>query len=385
MIKIVTVVGARPQFIKSAAISREIRNNFSNYIEEIIVHTGQHYDNNMSNVFFNELNIPKEKYNLHIGSLNHANQTAEIMTSFDEVMDIEKPDAILLYGDTNSTLSACLVGIKRHIPIIHVEAGVRSYNKKFPEEVNRLICDHVSSILFVPSDDGIMCLEKEGFFVNNAINDGLLMNKPLVFKCGDVMYDNVLFFQSISDNYFEKIVKKYSLPENDYFLITAHRPSNVDNIKDFRNILSFCHYGIKKLNKKIIFPLHPRTRKLIESNPELKEMVEIEGLFILPPVSFLEMIGLQKNAELVITDSGGVQKEAYFMNKPCLIMLEETPWVELVKSKNAKIVGNNYNLLCSGAEHYLNNKPKKFDNIYGDGKSSNFICKKIIENIKYGI
>ena len=381
MIKIVTVVGARPQFIKSAAISREISLNFSSQINEVIVHTGQHYDKSMSNVFFDELNIPKEKYNLQIGSSNHANQTAQIMISFDDVIEKENPNAVLLYGDTNSTLAACLVAVKRQIPIIHIEAGVRSYNKKFPEEVNRLICDHVSSLLFVPSYDGVKCLLREGFSTENTANNDILMNNPLVFHCGDIMYDNTLFFKNKADMHLEKLFTKYSLPKKDYFLITAHRPSNVDITENFKNILSFCHYAINILNKKIVFPIHPRTKKLLENNKELLRMTNIEGLYTIPPVSFIEMIGLQKFSDLIITDSGGVQKEAFIMEKPCLIMLEETPWVELVESKNAMIVGSNYELLCKGAEYYLNNTPKTFDSIYGNGQSCNFICQKIIENI----
>lgn len=383
MIKLLTVIGARPQFIKSAAISRAISKSFFNEIEEVIVHTGQHYDPEMSNIFFDELNIPKEKYNLKIGSSNHAEQTAKIMIALDEVVDKEMPNAILLYGDTNSTLAACLVGVKRHIPVIHVEAGVRSFNKIFPEEVNRLICDHVSSLLFVPSDDGILSLNKEGFNTAETEPEGsLLLNHPNVYRCGDIMYDNTLYYKDRAENYFKALVDKHNLPERNFFLITAHRPSNVDDLENFKAILSFFHYAIESLGKEIIFPIHPRTRKLITQNPELSRMINREGVHCIPPVSFIEMIGLEKNADIIVTDSGGVQKEAFFMEKPCLIMLEETPWVELVESKNAKLVGSNYDLLCHGAKHFLENKSQHFENIYGDGKSADFICKKIIENIK---
>jgi UDP-GlcNAc3NAcA epimerase len=386
MIKILTIVGARPQFIKSAAISRAIAIGFSNHIEEVIVHTGQHYDVNMSEVFFTELKIPKEKYNLNVGSSNHALQTAKIMEEVDHVVEIEKPDAILLYGDTNSTLAACLVGVKRHIPVIHVEAGVRSYNKLFPEEVNRLICDHTSSMLFVPSDDGMVCLQKEGFSVDNQnTGDVLLINSPSVFRCGDIMYDNTLYFQDKAETYFNNLCEKLNLPRNNYFLVTAHRPSNVDDPENLLQILKFFHYSIDVLKKMIIFPIHPRTRKLIDSDPELSVMMNKPGLHCIPAVSFIEMIGLEKYSDLVITDSGGVQKEAYFMQKPCLIMLEETPWVELVTSGNAKLVGNNFNLLCNGAVHFMNNKVSNFPQIYGDGKSAEFICEQIIKTLKNDI
>lgn len=383
MIKVITVVGARPQFIKSAAISRCISEDFSDKIEEIIVHTGQHYDPEMSNVFFDELKIPKEKYNLQIGSSNHANQTAQIMIALDEVVEKENPDTILLYGDTNSTLAACLVGVKRHIPVIHIEAGVRSYNKKFPEEVNRIICDHTSSLLFVPTEDGISSLKKEGFSTNETFpKDNILLNSPNVYKSGDIMYDNTIFFKDKADLYFKNLKEKHELPEKDFFLVTAHRPSNVDDPEHLKNILSFFDYAINELGKEIVFPVHPRTRKLISENPDLSDFINKKGVHYIPPVSFIEMIGLEKYADLIVTDSGGVQKEAYFMEKPCLIMLEETPWVELIESKNALLVGNDYNLLCEGAKFFLENTPTHFENIYGDGKSAHFICQKIIDNIK---
>lgn len=380
MIKLLTVVGARPQFIKAAAISRSISSHFWEKIEEVTLHTGQHYDPNMSEVFFEELSIPREKYNLKIGSYNHAHQTAKIMMGIDEVVEIEKPDALLLYGDTNSTLAASLVAIKRHIPIIHIEAGVRSYNKEFPEEVNRLICDHVSSVLFVPSDSGMESLKKEGFtFDKNFKTKEEILNAPRVFRCGDIMYDNTLFFKDKSDLYFSKLIKHFQIPASNYFLVTAHRPSNVDQPESLENILNFFHFAIDKQHKSIIFPMHPRTKSIIDSNEKLSILLNKPGIFVIPPVSFIEMIALEKNADIVVTDSGGVQKEAYFMEKPCLIMLEETPWVELIASNNARLVGNDYNLLCEGASHYLNQKPTEFEKLYGDGKSANFICEKIIE------
>ncbi len=383
MIKILTVVGARPQFIKSAAISRAIAQHFSDKIDEVLVHTGQHYDSNMSNVFFDEMGIPKEKYNLQIGSSNHAYQTAQIMMAFDDVVEKEQPDAILLYGDTNSTLAACLVAVKRHLPIIHIEAGVRFFNKTFPEEVNRIICDHVSSLLFVPTEDGISCLKKEGFSTaESAPKDKLLLNSPNVYLCGDIMYDNTIYFKDNADSYFEGLKSKHNLPDNNYILVTAHRPANVDHPETFENILQFIHYAINDLNKEVIFPIHPRTQKIINGNSKLKSLIEKEGLHCIPAVSFIEMIGLQKNTDLVVTDSGGVQKEAYFMEKPCLIMLDETSWVELLESGNAKLVGNNYDLLCEGAQFYLENKPERFERIYGDGNSARFICETIIRNFE---
>lgn len=380
MIKIVTIIGARPQFIKAAAISRAIRNSFSKEIEEVIVHTGQHYDEKMSNVFFDELKIPKEKYNLNIGSGSHAEQTAKMMVEIEKVVLVEKPDAILLFGDTNSTLAACLVGIKLHKHIIHVEAGVRSYNKEFPEEVNRLICDNMSSLLFVPSDAGMDSLKREGF--NTGAHDGKASaSNPKVLRCGDIMYDNTLFFQEKVNE--QEVFAKYDIPSEDFILTTMHRPSNVDKIETIEQILKALNTVSEAHNKTIILPLHPRTKKIIAEVDSLNELTKSDKIKIIPPVSFLEMIALEKNADLVITDSGGVQKEAYFMDKPCLIMLEETPWTELVESGNAFLVGNNYELIVDKANHYLSNKNELiFSSLYGDGKASEFICSEIVNLFK---
>ena len=388
MKKILTIVGARPQFIKASAISRVLTSKYFSDVEEVMVHTGQHYDHNMSDVFFKELGLKKEKYNLNIGSSSHAVQTAQMMIEIDKVIDIEDPDAVLLYGDTNSTLASCIVAVKRHIPIIHIEAGVRSHNKKFPEEVNRLICDHVSSMLFVPTYSGIDCLRKEGLNDDREHNYSLiqekqvcLLNSPLVYKCGDIMYDNTLFFQEKANLYFERVYQKNELPKHKYVLVTAHRPSNVDDSGKLKEILRFFHFLINDLGLVVVFPTHPRTKKIIEQSKELKKLIDKSGIYCIPPVSFIEMVGLEKNAELIVTDSGGVQKEAYFMNKPCLIMLEETPWVELLETGNAKLVGNNYDSLCKGAKDFIERKNYSFKKIYGDGNSAKFICEKIYENL----
>ncbi len=382
MIKIVTIIGARPQFIKAAAISRAISNDFEKEIQEIIVHTGQHYDKKMSSVFFDELNIPKEKYNLQIGSGSHAVQTANMLIEIEKVVVKENPDAILLYGDTNSTLAACLVGIKLHKHIIHVEAGVRSYNKEFPEEVNRLICDNMSSLLFVPSDAGMESLKEEGFKVDGT--EGIInASNPKVLRCGDIMYDNTLFFMEHEKVKNTPLFDTYSLPKENYILATMHRPSNVDQLATIEEILKGFNQIVEEHNQSIILPLHPRTKKIIEENAALKKWTENDNIYIIPPVSFLEMTALEKNANLIITDSGGVQKEAYFMGKPCLIMLEETPWTELVESKNALLVGNDYDKIVNGASHFLKiSSQLSFPPLYGDGKASSFICQEIINLFK---
>lgn len=382
MIKLLTVIGARPQFIKAAAISRTIKETYSDQIHEILLHTGQHYDPNMSNVFFEELEIPKEKYNLQIGSGDHSDQTARMMIKIDQVAKEEKPDAILLYGDTNSTLAACLVGIKSHIPIIHIEAGVRSYNKSFPEEVNRLVCDHSSSLLFVPSDAGIKSLIKEGFPKEETSNPILSPDNPKVFRCGDIMYDNTIYFSNKAKNRKDSVFSRYNLPEKDYILATMHRPSNVDKKETIESILKSFHHISNTHEKSIILPIHPRTKKKLEQIEEVSSLIKNERLHIIPAVSFLDMILLESNADLIITDSGGVQKEAYFVEKPCLIMLEETPWTELIETETAILVGSNFDKICEGADLFLTGKTQlDFPKIYGDGNASEFICKQIVKNI----
>jgi len=383
MIKIITVIGARPQFIKAAAISRAIKNSFKNDIDEVLLHTGQHYDANMSNVFFEELEIPKENYNLNIGSGSHAFQTGTMMMKIEEIVLTEKPDAILLYGDTNSTLAATLVAIKLHIPIIHVEAGVRSYNKSFPEEVNRLICDHMSSLLFVPSDSGITSLNNEGFKSEKNNNDLVSPDSPKVFRCGDIMYDNTLYFKGRVGKLKADFFDKHNIPQQDYILATIHRPSNVDAYDTLESIFKAFSSVVEKHNKSIILPLHPRTKSILEKHTGLKKYIDNKRIHIIPAVSFLEMILLEKYADLIITDSGGVQKEAYFMDKPCLIMLEETPWYELVDTGSALLVGNDTKKIADGVAYFLDGKKELvFPSLYGDGDAASFICEQILKYIK---
>ncbi len=378
MIKIITLVGARPQLIKASAISREIKKSFHNQIEEIIVHTGQHYDENMSNVFFQELEIPKEKYNLQVGSGSHAFQTANIMLKFEKILIDEKPDYLLLYGDTNSTIAAALTAAKIFIPIIHIEAGVRGYNKNFPEEINRILTDHLSTLLFTPTISGYESLEKEGFKFNEAKK--ISNNNPAYYLCGDIMYDNTLFFgQKMSRTYLED---KFNIKKS-YCLLTMHRPSNVDDPRNLANILNAIIDISEKHDLDIIFPVHPRTKNVIEHLADKvlsNKILNHKNIKMLPPASFIEMIALEKYSEIVITDSGGVQKEAFFLERPCLIMLEETPWVELIDSGCAKLVGSDKELIKNEFDNFYVNADKLlYENLYGDGNSSNFILNKIVE------
>lgn len=377
MIKIVTVIGARPQIIKASAISRAIRLSFSSQIKEIIIHTGQHYDESMSRVFFTELNMPREDYNLGVGSGSHAMQTAQMMIKLEEIFLRESPRAILLYGDTNSTLAAAVTGAKLHIPIIHVEGGVRSYNKKFPEEVNRLICDHLSTLIFVPTLSGIRSLHQEGFSENKP---PFSMNNPGVFLCGDIMYDNSLYFGKEAESRL-LILENLNIKENEFALVTMHRPSNVDNPDVLSSLLESFLEISEKYKLPMIFPAHPRTLKIIETqiSAQVRNDIMDSRIRLIPPASFVEMTLLEKKSKIILTDSGGVQKEAYYFHKPCLILLEETPWPELVDSGTALLVGSDKEKIKSAFDKMISEENQfQFPTIFGDGNAAHFICDSIV-------
>lgn len=380
MIKILTIVGARPQIIKAAAISRAIKNHYTTKIQEVIIHTGQHYDPNLSKIFFDELLIPKEDYNLNIGSGSHALQTASIMTKLEDVLVRENPKCILLYGDTNSTLAAAIVSSKIGIPIIHVEAGVRSYKKHYPEEINRLVCDHLSTLLFVPTITGCENLYKEGFKKNNKLP--YTSDNPHVFFCGDIMYDNSLYFLEIARKE-STIIERLNLKNEKFLLATIHRPHNTDNIDNLFSIFSAFDNITNSGNIDIVIPLHPRTSAVLAQGNALGVFEIIKNnshIRIIPPASYLEMINLEFNAEIIFTDSGGVQKEAYFYEKPSVLLLEETPWVELVESGNAFIAGSDTDKIVAGYDLFKDRKDLLFKKLYGNGDAAQFICEKIIEN-----
>jgi UDP-GlcNAc3NAcA epimerase len=382
VVKILTIIGARPQIIKAAALSRAIRNTFSESITEVLVHTGQHYDANMSEVFFEELQIPKPDHNLAIGSGSHSKQTSMMLHEIGELLLKENPDVMVLYGDTNSTLAASIAASKLHIPIVHIEGGLRSYNKKFPEEINRLITDHVSTLIFTPTTEGFKCLLKEGFSADNQAP--FTLNNPGIFHCGDIMYDNSLYFSEVSDKN-TTIVKDKGLTKNKYILVTIHRDINTDNVSRLNAIMSAIATISEEDNMKVIIPLHPRTSKILEQALE-KELYDrissSENIILTAPVSFLEMIALEKNAFLVMTDSGGVQKEAYFFNRPSIIFLEETPWVELVESGTAKLVDASKERIEEAYAFFRNTPVLSFPEYYGDGHAAEFICNEILKNFQ---
>ena len=381
MIKIVTIIGARPQIIKAAALSRAIKNNFSSQITEIIVHTGQHYDDNMSQVFFDELEIPLPNYNLNVGSGNHGKQTATMISAIEDVLLIEKPNAIVLYGDTNSTLAGAMAASKIHIPVIHIEAGLRSFNKSMPEEINRIMCDHVSTLLFSPTKTGFNNLIQEGFLSQN--NAPYSIDNPKIYHCGDVMYDNSLFFSKISDVK-TSIINDLKLKNNGFILATIHRNNNTDEPIRLNALFKSLNDISINYQLQIVLPLHPRTSNLLDRNlsKDLVEAIRLNSNFkIISPVSFLEMLALEKNCCLVMTDSGGVQKEAFYFEKPCVILRPETEWIELLENGAALIADADENKIKFSFEQLIAKKDLSFPKLYGDGNAAEFICSEIINQI----
>lgn len=378
MIKIITIIGARPQIIKAAAISRAIRNNFSNRISEIIVHTGQHYDINMSKVFFDELEIPKPDYNLNIGSASHGKQTALMIEGIEKILLNEKPHSIILYGDTNSTLAGAVAAAKIHIPVFHIEAGLRSFNKKMPEEINRIVCDHASTLLFSPTLTGFNNLIREGF--DPDTKPPYTIDNPRIYHCGDVMLDNSIYFSEVAEKK-SGILKQLNLSPGKFILTTIHRDNNTDNPERLNAIFSALKNIAESQNINIVLPIHPRTSKLLRNNLRtgLYQAIKNNPLIkIISPVSFLDMIVLEKNTEMIFTDSGGVQKEAYFFQKPCIIMRSETEWKEIVENKAAIIADADETRILNAYEHFKKSNKILFPPIFGNGKASEFICKEII-------
>ncbi|HTA82607.1 MAG TPA: UDP-N-acetylglucosamine 2-epimerase (non-hydrolyzing) [Bacteroidia bacterium] len=380
MIKILTVIGARPQIIKSAALSRAIRTHFSRDIKELILHTGQHYDENMSEVFFREMGIPAPDYNLNVGSGSHGKQTAAMLDGIEEILIKEKPHCLVVYGDTNSTLAAAVAAVKIHIPVVHIEAGLRSFNKAMPEEVNRIACDHCSTLLFSPTKTGYNNLIKENFNPDNK--HPFTPDKPGIYHCGDVMYDNTLYFAEVADKNTE-IIDGLGLKGKQFILLTIHRNNNTDDPERLNSILSSLNQISIDNKIDIVFPAHPRTSKMLEQGHGkniLEKLKANKQFHIIPPASFLEMLTLEKNCSMVFTDSGGVQKEAFFLHKPCIVLRAETEWTELVECGNSILVEASEKRI---KEAYLQLKGKRdfaYPPIFGDGKAAEFICKEILSN-----
>jgi len=381
MIKILTVIGARPQIIKAAALSRAIKSHFSASLHEVIVHTGQHYDANMSQVFFDELGIPAPNYNLNTGSGSHGKQTAAMIIGIEEILLNEKPSAIVLYGDTNSTLAGAIAASKIHIPVVHIEAGLRSFSKLMPEEVNRIMCDHVSTLLFSPTKTGFNNLVKEGF--KEDAKKPYTSDNPKIYHCGDVMYDNSLYFSHISESK-TTIIARLGLKNNNFILATIHRNNNTDEPTRLNALFKSLNDISIKYQLDVVLPLHPRTAKLLESNLDADTLKKVKANFmfkIIEPASFLEMVALEKNCKLVMTDSGGVQKEAFYFKKPCIILRPETEWVELVECGAAMVTDADEVKIKQAFEILSAKQDLLFPDLYGDGKASEFICRELIDNL----
>ncbi len=327
-VKIATVVGARPQFVKASAVSRAIRTDYDGRIVEVLIHTGQHYDENMSKVFFEELDIPHPDYNLGIAGGGHGAMTGRMLEAIEAVLLSERPDWVLVYGDTNSTLAGALAAVKLHIPVAHVEAGLRSFNMRMPEEVNRILSDRVSTLLFCPTDTAVQNLKAEGITAG-------------VHQVGDVMYDVALFYRNRARE-MSSILKRLGLRAGGYALATCHRAENTDTPERLSEIC----LGLADIAARlpVVFPVHPRTRKLIEQN-ELSRC--LENVTVLEPVSFIDMVALEQAAKVILTDSGGIQKEAFFYGVPCVTMRDETEWVETVSCGANRLVGADRNRLAS--------------------------------------
>lgn len=363
--KIVTVVGARPQFIKAAVVSRAIRQfnatapasphltPHTSHLTEVIVHTGQHYDEGMSAIFFRELDIPEPDYNLAVGSGSHGRQTGRMLMRMEEVFERETPDWVLLYGDTNSTLAGALAAAKMHIRIAHVEAGLRSFNKAMPEEINRVVTDHLSELLFCPGAVARDNLAEEG------ITEGVCI-------VGDVMAEAVQYAAS-GNGGTSDIIKRLNVKNGEYLLATVHRAENTDDRKRLGSILD----AFGRMKERVVFPVHPRTRKIMgEMNYEPAGNVQL-----IDPVGYMDMIALERQARMILTDSGGMQKEAYWLGIPCVTLRDETEWVETVESGWNRLAGADADAILEAVKDFV--KPAGRERLYGEGKASGAIVERL--------
>jgi UDP-GlcNAc3NAcA epimerase len=377
MIKILTVVGARPQIIKAAAISRTIKKSFSNTISELILHTGQHYDQNMSQIFFDELGVPTPDYELNTGSQSHGKQTAHMITGIEEILLKERPDFLVVFGDTNSTLAGAVAASKIHIPIVHIEAGLRSFNKNMPEEINRILCDHSSTLLFTPTTTGLSNLQHEGFLVNHK--PPFSPDHPGVFHCGDIMLDNSLYFSSLASEK-STILCDVRLEPDNYILVTIHRDNNTDDPARLTSIFEAILQITIEYHCQAVIPLHPRTSKILPDvlpKPLYEKIKRSKLIKLLPPASFFDMIVLERSSRIVLTDSGGVQKEAYFFNKPCIIARSETEWVEIIEHHAGILADANTGRIIEAYRTLTQRDSIIFPPIFGDGHAADFICEMI--------
>ncbi|PIZ56663.1 UDP-N-acetylglucosamine 2-epimerase (non-hydrolyzing) [bacterium (Candidatus Torokbacteria) CG_4_10_14_0_2_um_filter_35_8] len=360
--KIINIVGARPQFIKVAPVTEALNEVLGRKATVKMIHTGQHYNGNMSQIFFDELKIPKPNWNLRIGSGTHGEQTGKMLIEIEKALLEEKPDGAVVYGDTNSTVAGSLAAAKLHILSFHVEAGLRSFNREMPEEINRILTDHASSVLFCPTKDAVNNLKREG-----------ITKRGKVYLTGDVMKDALVKNSKIARKK-SAIIKDLNLKRKKFLLATVHRAENTDTKRNLENIFN----TFMDLKEKVVVPLHPRTRKYLEQYGLLKKILESLMVEIIKPVGYLEMLELERNARLILTDSGGIQKEAYLLKTPCITLREETEWVETVKAGWNKLVGADPKKIYSAARNFKPRKEREY--IFGRGSASRKIA-KIIEKM----
>jgi len=356
-IKIISVVGARPQFIKATMVSRAIdKHNATSdvFLEEVLVHTGQHYDYQMSEIFFQQLKLRKPHYNLEVGSDTHGRQTARMLERIEDVLFKEKPDLVLVYGDTNSTLAGALAASKLNIPVGHIEAGIREFKKSMPEEQNRVLTDHISSLLFCPTKTAVENLKREG------IEEG-------VYFVGDVMFDALLASLPLAEEH-SKILEELDLQPSRYYLATIHRAENTDEPENLRTLL----FALNQLDLPVVFPIHPRTRKAVERFG-LGDL--LKGLKVIEPVGYLDMLMLERNARAILTDSGGMQKEAHWLGVPCVTLREETGWIETLEGGWNVLAGRDVEKIVEYARRPIPSSPR--GDYYGDGRAG----EKIVEII----
>ncbi len=350
--KIVTILGARPQFIKAGSVSRAIAQHEG--LNEIIVHTGQHYDANMSDIFFQEMQIPQPDYHLDVNGLSHGAMTGQMLEKIEQVLIKEKPDWVLVYGDTNSTLAGALAAKKLHIKLAHVEAGLRSYNQKMPEEINRILTDRISDVLFCPTDQAITNLADEGYEKMDCS----------IVKSGDVMLDGAQFYRNLS------LQPDFQLAEN-FILCTVHRAENTDNLNRLRSIIDALN--VINEQQQVVMPVHPRTKAIMKKNAINADFT------IVDPVGYLQMVYLISHSQMVMTDSGGLQKEAFFFHKPCITLRDETEWQELISHRYNVLAGAGKEKILALYDHHSFNDDFSID-LYGQGQASEIIIKSIVEH-----